>query len=208
MKKLLTLALATTLSFVAIAQENISRSFSYHGKDVFIKAEPNAKYDLVDDFKCPTGEDYRGAGGLRKILGGIDKAIEKERKGKVNAFNAIICAKPGKITLIDLERQETTTGQLCTVVAEKKSQKLVFVCNYPTTPFDVVENVKFTEGGIGTTYRGGNSLEIMVNGFLDKASRQEKKGKILAFDAIYIDTKHLQSGFFGLTSNAVLIKFK
>ncbi len=201
--------ISSGLSAQSLEKYKQSRSFNYKGIDVFIKATPAMAYTEISEFKCPSGDDYSGAGGLRRIIGGIDKALLKQKKGKVDAFNAIIANKPGKIMLIMLtEKQATSLGQLANVQTERKTEKLVFVCNYPTAEFDVVQSVKFVEGGLGETYRGGNKLEIMINGFLDKAARKERKAKIEPFDAIYIDPKHLESGFLGVTMNAKLIRFK
>ncbi len=218
-----------TLSFILIvgflfpqAQEK-QKAEAYKSNNVnyFIKSVPEAKYEVVGEQKV-TGVGkttsytvgIQGAAGYNQIQQGIAEFNEQQlklaKKGKDVKYDGIIVDKPKLVQFIklDISAKGSGYGSIgATAISniEEKTEKIVFYMSKPAQDYDVVSQISYNQGGLGETMRGGNQMDVAINGMLDKGIRWVKKGKIASdFDALLIDYSTIVRG----QVSGELIKFK
>lgn len=222
MKKL-SLSLILLLGFLFPQAQEKQKAEAYKANNVnyFIKSMPEAKYEVVGEQKV-TGvgkttsytAGIQGAAGYNQIQQGMAEFDEKQRKlakkGKDVKYDGILVDKPSLISFIKLDPTAKgagygNIGATAISTIEKKSEKIVFFMSKPAGEYDVVSQISYNQGGLGETMRGGNKMDIAINGMLDKGNRWVKKGKIASdFDALLIDYSSIVMG----QVSGQLIKFK
>lgn len=221
MKAYIIIISALVVGFNTYAQNNRAEAWKFKGASLFVKALPEAEYDIVDEVKITgVGKSSKeaiklqGAIGYNQISEGIDKFNEiikkAEKKGKKIEYDGIIVVKPKLITFIKLKGDvqgagPTGVGAVMVAQKEKKTGKMVFYASKPYEDYEVISRINYNSSGLGETMRGLNGLDVPINGMLDKGMRWVKKGKISSdFDALLISWSAIRSG----RIEGELIKFK
>lgn len=218
MKKFLILILF--LSHQLVAQEiEKAEVFKLDGVNLFAKCLPEAAYELVEEIKASgmlkssrTQAEIIGAAGYNKFTYGLeqmnDLKLKAEKKGKTLEYDGAILIG-NKVQFIKLEEGVKGTfsknGAISIAEAEKKTGKLVFYASKPLADYEVVSEIDYNQGGLGETMRGTSTMDVAINGMLDKGLRWVKRGKIDSdFDALIVDWRMLRMG----KVRGELIKFK
>lgn len=194
--------------------------FKLDGINVFVKAQPVGNYGVLEEINVSgalksskTQSQMIGAAGFNKLkyaIGEMNAMNQKaQKKGNDQPFDGVIMIKPNKVQIIKLLPNEQGTtgikGALAFAEREKKTGKLVFYASRPETDYEVVAPITYNQGGLGETMRGVSSMDVAINGMLDKGIRWVKKGKISSdFDALIVDWRMLRLG----KVRGELIKFK
>lgn len=219
MKNLLFIC-AMGLAISSIAQREKSEVFKLEGVNLFAKSLPEVDYEVVEEIKASgmlksskTNSEIIGAAGYNKFTYGLeqmnDLKLKAQKKGKTLEYNGAIL-DGNKVIFIKLEEGAKGTdfsksGAIAVAQHEKKTDKLIFYASKPLAEYEVVSEISYNQGGLGETMRGGNSMDVAINGMLDKGMRWVKKGKIESdFDALIVDWRALRSG----RVSGELIKFK
>ena len=185
--------------------------FKLDGINVFVKCEPIADYEVLEEINASgalkgskTHSQVIGAAGFNKLKYAIqemnDMNLKDAKKDRARKFDGVMIAdKPNKVLVIKLKDGAEGTigmqGAKALAQREKKTGKLVFYASKPTSNYEVIENITYNQGGLGETMRGGNSMDVAINGMLDKGLRWVKKGKINSdFDGLIIDWRMLRLG--------------
>ena len=180
------------------------------GINIFVRCEPVSSYEVIDEMKVTgaftstkTHGKIIGAGGYNRIKYAIDEFKEEvkkaAKKGKDLSFNGVMVNKPKVMTMIRLPEGTLGTGVEIQgaeghVRREQKTDKWVFYASKPIGPYDVVSSIKYDQG-FNETMRGGNEMDLAINGMLDQAQRWVRKGKISDYEAIIVDWRALRSGY-------------
>lgn len=221
MKKL-TLSLILLVGFLFPQAQEKTKAEAYKANNVnyFIKSVPEADYEVVGEQKVNgvgKGTQYiggiQGAAGYNQIQQGIaefnNKQLKLAKKGKDVKYDGILVQKPNLITFIKLDANAKGAGYgnigatgISTV--EKKTGKIIFFMSQPMSAYTVVSEITYNQGGLGETMRGGNKMDVAINGMLDKGKRWVRKEKISSdFDALIIDYSSIALG----QVKGLLVKF-
>ncbi len=222
MKKLiLSLILLVGFLFPQAQEKQMAEAYKTNNVNYFIKSTPEAKYEIVGEQKV-TGvgkttsytAGIQGVAGFNQVQQGIAEFNEQQlklaKKGKDVKYDGILVDKPKLVQFIKLELGSKgagygAVGANAISVVEEKSGKIVFFMSKPNLDFDVVSEITYNQGGLGETMRGGNTMDVSINGMIDKGKRWVKKGKIASdFDALLIDYSSIVRG----QVKGQLIKFK
>jgi len=212
MKKLiLSMILLVGFLFPQAQEKQKAEVYKSNNVNYFIKCLPEAQYAIVGEQKVTgvgKGTQYiggiQGAGGYNQIQQGIAEFNEKQlklaKKGKDIKYDGILVDKPKLIQFIKLETSAKgagygNIGAVAISNIEEKSGKIIFYMSKPNSDYKVVSSITYNEGGLGETMRGGNKMDLAINGMIDKGKRWVKKGKIdTDFDALLIDYSSIARG--------------
>ena len=128
-----------------------------------------------------------------------DKKLKAEKKGNKLEYDGAI-VEGNKVQIIKLANGSkgtdfTKKGAISIAQPEKKTGKLVFFASKPLEDYEVVSDITYNQRGLGETMRGKSTMDVAVNGMLDKGKRWVKKGKISSdFDALIVDWRMLRMG--------------
>jgi|GEM_PF-5597317 len=222
MKKLtLSFILLVGFLFPQAQEKQKAEAYKTNNVNYFIKSVPEAKYEVVGEQKV-TGvgkttsytAGLQGAAGYNQIQQGIaefnDKQLKLAKKGKDVKYDGILVDKPKLVQFIklDITAKGSGYGSIgATAISniEEKTGKIIFFMSLPSQEYDVISQISYNQGGLGETMRGGNKMDIAINGMLDKGVRWVKKGKIASdFDALLLDYSTIVRG----QVSGQLIKFK
>ncbi|MFY0608022.1 MAG: hypothetical protein JXR10_14985 [Cyclobacteriaceae bacterium] len=211
-KLLLSFILLVAFNYLVIGQDNVkAEAYKANNVNYFIKSVPEAKYEIVGEQKV-TGvgkttsytAGLHGAAGYNQVQQGIaefnDKQLKLAKKGKDVKYDGILVDKPKLVQFIKLENGAKgagygAVGATAISTIEAKSGKIVFFMSKPNQDFTVVTDITYNQGGLGETMRGGNKMDVAINGLIDKGRRWVKKGKISSdFDALLIDYSSIVMG--------------
>lgn len=219
MKNLLFIC-AIGLAMSSFAQQEKAEVFKLEGVNLFAKSLPESEYEEVEEIKASgmlkssrTHAELIGAAGYNKFTYALeqmnDLKLKAQKKGKTLEYDGAIL-NGNKVLFIKLESGAPGSGfgnNGATSIAqrEKKTQKLIFYASKPMADYKVVSEITYNQGGLGETMRGGNTMDVAINGMLDKGKRWVKRGKIDSdFDALIVDWRMLRMG----KVRGELIKFK
>jgi hypothetical protein len=196
MKKLLVLiAIITFCEFTFSQLDNklMCRVNKIQGKEVYVMCEPVREYDVVDKVNSTVAQLLGVAPTLSNMVNTlVDKAVNKEQKGKVKPFDAIVTTDGNNAILIKF--RDENTDKKCIATASKIQGKEVYILSEPLRDYSSVDKVNSAFAqiiGIDPT------IDNMVKTMVDKAVNKEVDGKVGKFDAV-------------LTSDgdvAILVKF-
>jgi hypothetical protein len=163
------------------------------GKEVYVMCEPVREYDVVDKVNSTVAQLLGVAPTLSNMVNTlVDKAVNKEQKGKVKPFDAIVTTDGNNAILIKF--RDENTDKKCIATASKIQGKEVYILSEPLRDYSSVDKVNSAFAqiiGIDPT------IDNMVKTMVDKAVNKEVDGKVGKFDAV-------------LTSDgdvAILVKF-
>jgi hypothetical protein len=162
---------------------------------VFMYAYPEQDYEETGTITATFSAVATGLGGNASISDRtkelINKAKRKKSKGKISEFNAIII-DPDDFTgtLIVLSDPSNLQASVNKVLGVP-----VYLYSYPVSEYEEVKEITATWAFVG----GTSSLRDQVSELVQKAKKQQAKGKVEDFDAIIISPDDFKG---------ILIKFK
>jgi len=196
MKILICLAFMLSGGVIFTQQDNkqLCRVNKIQGKEIYIMCEPVSDYNVVDKVNSTAAQLLGVSPTLSNMVNTmVDKAVNKEKKGKVKPFDAIITSDGNNAMLIKFKegnQEQKGIGRIT-----KMQGKEVYIMCEPLRDYETVDKVNSAFAQVlGVT----PTIENMVKTIVDKAVNKESKGKVGNFDAVLTNDGN----------NAILIKFK
>jgi|ADurb_Cas_02_Slu_FD_contig_123_40504_length_1899_multi_5_in_2_out_0_2 hypothetical protein len=190
------LIMLISISFSVKAQDNkgLARVNKIQGKEVYVICEPERPYEVVDKVNSVVSQLI----GVSPTVGNmintlVDKAVNKEKKGKVQPFDAIVTSDGTNAILIKFKEGSEDKKGIGRVT--KMQGKEIYVMCEPLLEYETVNKVNSAFAqiiGVDPT------VENMIKTLVDKAVDKERKGSIEKFDAVITSDG----------DNAILVKFK
>jgi len=210
MKKLLILTLFLSHQLLMAQKNDKAEVFKLDGVSLFAKCLPEANYEVIEEVKASgmlksarTNAELIGAAGYNKFTYALeqmnDLKLKAQKKGKTLEYDGAIL-DGNLVQIIKLAQGSKGTGAgnngaISIAESEKKTEKLVFYASKPLADYKVVSAIDYNQGGLGETMRGTSSMDVAINGMLDKGLRWVKKEKIDSdFDALIVDWRMLRLG--------------
>lgn len=197
MKNFILICLALMFSGVVFSQQDnkqLGRVNKIQGKEVYVMCEPVRDYDVVGKVNSAVSQLLGVTPTISNMVNTmVDKAVNKERKGKVQPFDAIITSDGDNAILIKFKEGNLEQKGIGRIT--KIQGKEVYIMCEPLRDYEIVDKVNSAFAqllGVSPT------IENMVKVMVDKAVNRELKGKIGHFDAVVTSDG----------DNAILIKFK
>jgi hypothetical protein len=210
MKKLIIILILTAFGKTLFAQDQAVAECYKDNRliNYFIKSVPQGDYEVIGEMKVSgAGKTTQNAAALlgaagfnhvNEVINEFNKKVvlKKAKKGIKVHYDGVIVDKPKFAVFVKLtEAPSGTVGAKAIAQAEPKTGKLVFYMSRPLASYSVVSEITYNQGGLGETMRGGNQMDVAINGMLDKGKRWVKRGKIESdFDALVIDPSAILRG--------------
>lgn len=197
MKKNYLFFLLLLCSFTCLSQIDTklqAKVTKIQGKEVYILCEPNRQYEIIDKVNSSVAQMLGVTPTLSNMVNTlVDKAVNKERKGKVQPFDALVSSTGDEAILIKFT--DDNSDQLSKGTVSKMQGKEVYVLCEPLREYELVEKVNSAfEQLIGID----PSIKNMVDSMVEKAVNKELNQKIGKFDAMITNDGEV----------AILVKFK
>jgi hypothetical protein len=197
MKNLILIYFSVMFSVSGFSQQEnkqLCRVNKIQGKEVYVMCEPVRDYEVVDKINTAVAQLLGVEPTLSNMVATmVDKAVNKESKGKVGKFDAIITSDGDNAILIkfkDGNQEQKGIGRIT-----KMQGKEVYIMCEPLNDYETVDKVN---SAFAQVLGVDPTIENMVKTMVDKAVNKESKGKVGKFDAIITSDG----------DNAILIKFK
>lgn len=197
MKSLFFALIALTVSFSSMAQtdtKQLCRVSKIQGKEVYVMCEPLRDYEVVAKVNSTVSQLLGNSPTIQNMVNTmVEKAVNKETKGKVGAFDAIITSD-GDVALL-VKFKEGNTEQKGLARVNKIQGKETYIMCEPLRDYDTVDKVNST---LDQVLGVDPTIQNMVNSMVEKAVNKEQKGKVGNFDAIITSDGDV----------SILVKFK
>lgn len=197
MKSLLFVFIAFGVSLSALSQtetKQICRVNKIQGKEVYVLCEPLRDYDVVDKVNSTMSQMLGTSPTIKNMVNTmVEKAVNKEAKGKVGAFDAIITSDGDVAILVKFKEGNIEQKGLARV--QKLQSKEAYIMCEPLRDYDTVDKVNST---LDQVLGVSPTINNMVNSMVEKAVNREEKGKIGTFDAVITSDGDV----------SILVKFK
>ncbi len=189
------IALSVFISSKSYSQNNkgLGRVVVLQGKEVYVMCEPERAYEVVDKVNSSVMQLLDVSPTLTNMVNTlVDKAVNKEKKGKVKPFDAIITSDGNNAILVKFKDGNTDKKGIGRI--NIRQGKEVYVMCEPLAAYTTVDKINTAAAQIiGVSPTIENMVKIMV----DKSVNKEQNASIGKFDAIITSDG----------DNAILVKF-
>lgn len=189
--------MALMLSGLTFSQQDdkqLCRVNKIQGKEVYVMCEPVRDYEVIEKVNTAVAQLLGVTPTLSNMVNTmVDKAVNKEKKGKVKPFDAIITSDGNNAILVKFKEGNQDQKGIGRIT--KMQGKEAYIMCEPLRDYETVDKVN---SAFAQVLGVDPTVENMVKTMVDKAVNKESKGKVGKFDAIITSDG----------DNAILVKFK